>query len=616
MKQLILSMIFVLSVIVSYSQTLNKTYPRYDEVVEKFFSNYQLPNTANYSQVKLQKKNSGWFIAISEYIDGEYVITQSEHFWNRKTNSYNKLKFKEQTNTMEANRLIKHYENDWSKRLYDICPYYGYVGWEADVFTEFGNKNDLSDTSLYAVGRAYSEYASNLLHNNFGYSNPEQRFNLSKTKNNLTDEQLKTYRKYRHKAIEKFNELYKRNPQFKILIGRIGVKTWNEHVTSYLDLLTFQNRKEALKELPKGLYNELYISMAKNFLTNCKPDAILFTIGDNDTYPLLYVQEIMNFRTDVTVVNISLFQTIPYINCLIEGRGVGEGLPVSFTSEQIKNKKRDIVYLKQDDDEYVSINKIVDYLKNDLNVEKYRKQELYTLKTKKWQFRKENDTLKWRCNKNYLTRADILLLDVIATNKWERPICFTTSFRSTNLLGMQNYLKYDGMVLSLTSHKKDIQNDYNIGYINSEELYDFVMKKADWSGIDDLSVHEIWMHSSYRIMFTRLAQEFIKKLEFNKAHKVLDKCIELIPNEKIPYDYYTSEIIKAYYEIGDFKKANQLVKRLLENIKDKSIHHGEKPKERHTLLEKALLDLLKNMAEKYEQSEILNLIISELIEYE
>jgi hypothetical protein len=89
-------------------------------------------------------------------------------------------------------------------------------------------------------------------------------------------------------------------------------------MTAFLDLRTLQNEEEAQKEITGPLYNDFFLDMARNYLSSCDSNAILFTNGDNDTYPLLYLQAAEGYRQDVMVINRSLLNVNNYINRLRE----------------------------------------------------------------------------------------------------------------------------------------------------------------------------------------------------------------------------------------------------------------------------------------------------------
>ena len=188
---------------------------------------------------------------------------------------------------------------------------------------------------MYALARCYNNYSFNLLNNNTGTLIKEQ-FDLANTKNCLSEEQLKKYRYYAHKSIEKFNEVHEINPNFETILGSIHTKWSSEHMSAWLNLRVYQNEEEATKEIRDDLYDPLIIDVAKNYLMSCEKDAILFTNGNNDTYPLHYVQEQLGFRKDVLIVNMSLLGVTRHINSYKDK--VNEAIPIPSSRDYPHNE--------------------------------------------------------------------------------------------------------------------------------------------------------------------------------------------------------------------------------------------------------------------------------------
>ena len=108
--------------------------------------------------------------------------------------------------------------------------------------------------------------------------------------------------------------MYEINPNFETIVGSIHTKWSNEHMSAFLNLRVYQNEEVAKQELRDDLYDSFIIDVAKNYLMSCEKDAILFTNGDNDTYPLHYVQEQLGFRKDVLIINCTLLGSTRHIN--------------------------------------------------------------------------------------------------------------------------------------------------------------------------------------------------------------------------------------------------------------------------------------------------------------
>jgi hypothetical protein len=598
-KKLPLILVWLLISWTANGQMDDLGYPTYDVVVRKFFNEYSrryIPLTA---KINFEKRPTGWHITVIDHLVGSEII-KDEMFWNKEKKKFQKIDFAETKGEYQGE--IDEYQKDWSIRYYSICPYFGYPHWDWDVIQEFKDVNNLPDSTLYALGRAYSSYASNLL-NISGLAKGKHQFNLPQGKNCMTSEQLEKYRYYRHLAIEKFKQLTALNPKYETIVGAIGIKTSNEYVTSFLDLRICQNEQEANKEIIDGLYSDFYISAAKNYLNSCDKNAILFTHGDFDTYSLLYVQSKYGFRTDVLVVNVSLLQTDRYINSLREQILNAPGLPISLTPEEISENKRSVILIKRRNKNPIMLADLISYVKDDKNKENYGSTDYHCLSSNKFRLNQNENLIEWEVDKQYFLRSQLIILDLLATSKWERPIYFTTTCSPEAYVGLNDYLKLEGLVYRLTSTKKDITDD-ELGSVNSSIMYSNLMTKFDFSGFK-INSNKNLFSIVYRIPFCRLAETLLNENKADSAKLVLDKCIEIMPNETIYYDLYTIPLIENYYKLQEFEKANKIAKILAYNL-NKNINNYNNATQTDERL--SAIKKLKEIATKYNQGKILKLL--------
>ncbi len=322
---------------------------------------------------------------------------------------------------------------------------------------------------------------------------------------------------------------------------------------------------------------------AKNYLKSCDPNAILFTMGDNDTFPLWYVQEVEGFRTDVRIVNLSLLNTDWYIDQMKRDAYDGKAVPFSLEKDQYRQGTRDVAVfidkgvsnkaLKLED-----FNKWIhsDQSKTKINIGK--DYDFFYTKNIKVPVNKQNvlknklvhekdhnlilDTLSITLNTNQLEKKDIMILDLIESNNWERPIYFAITIGSSgrSFLYLDKYFQLDGMAYKLVPIEAPREEE--IGRVNSDVLYPILMEDYKWGNINgDIYLDEtnIRMTMNFRNNFSRLAQQLIIEEKFSKAKKVLDKCMSLMPGNKVPLNYFVHPIAESYYNINDTDSANKLV---------------------------------------------------------
>lgn len=568
MKKTIFLLFFSCFLWVSGQESIGN-YLSYDEVVTKFFDTYSVMDLSPTSQISFQKRPKGWFVVVIDYSAGKKVL-KDECFWDREKRSIQNLSFEKTMFEGENLEQMSAYRAAYDRQHYSQIPYYGYPGWDWDVIQELKDKSNLSDTTLYALGRAYSSYASNLLNNNSGLADESKQFKLSKGKNCLSVEQLKEYRLYRHLAIQKFKKLSEINPRFETIVGPIWIKASNEHMTSFLDLRMHQNEKEALAELADNLYTPFYISLAKNYLNSCAPNAILFTNGDNDTYPLLYVQAKYGFRTDVLVVNMSLLQTERYINSLREPTIKAPALPLTLTMDDVADHKKEVIYILKDEENNLAIDvsDLVLQIKSGKLSKSTENGTIYYSPSNRFIFNVDNLKMDWYVNKSYFFLNHLVFLDIMSSSNLKRPLYFAISMDSEHFFGLNDYLQLEGLAYRLTPNKLNVNND-NIGYVNSSILYKNLLSGFDWTGIEKSSQKDYQMCSLLRSSFVQLSSVLISENKLDSAKKVLDKCLQVLPDERVKFDFYQMGLIaEDYYKIKQFEIGNMIFKKILFNIKN------------------------------------------------
>lgn len=338
------------------------------------------------------------------------------------------------------------------------------------------------------------------------------------------------------------------------------------------------------------------IAMAKNYLNSCEPNAILFTIGDNDTFPLWYAQEIEKIRTDIKIVNTSLFMTDWYIDQMKSKTYESDGLPISFTHNQYVGDKLDYVIYNPLTESRLDLKTFLNFIKsNDERtiVEMQNGQKLHFYPTDKIRIPiDKNNIIKNKVvNQKYfdsivpfididikgkaLYKNRIMMLDLIANNNWERPIYFTGgSFGDEDYLWMKDFLQLDGLVYKLVPVKTPLnkeKSDIDMGMIDSEKMYNIVLK-WDWGNGDSEKIyHDIETRKnsiSYRTNMSRLVNQLILEGKKEKASKIIDLAMSKMPLEY--YGYYTmvEPFIANYYDVNKKEEARKILNKLTTKYKE------------------------------------------------
>jgi hypothetical protein len=338
------------------------------------------------------------------------------------------------------------------------------------------------------------------------------------------------------------------------------------------------------------------LAMAKAYLSSCEPNAILFTIGDNDTFPLWYAQEVENYRTDVRIVNTSLFMTDWYIDQMKAKAYESEGMPISFTHDQYVGDKLDYsVHISKTDKRW-DIKDFIKFIGTDDErtlIEMNNGQKIHFYPTNKIRIpvnknaviaskvvsEKYNDSIVPYIDVDIkgqaLYKNRLMMLDIVANNDWKRPIYFTGgSFGDDDYMWMKNYLQLDGMVYKLVPVKTPIPKDgspLDMGQIDTEKMY-AIVTKWDWGNSESPHIYhdpETRKNSiSYRTNLARLMEQLINEGKSEKAKKIIDLAMQKMPLQY--YGYYTmlEPFAGGYYEVKEKQKARALLTQLMQKYQE------------------------------------------------
>ncbi len=338
------------------------------------------------------------------------------------------------------------------------------------------------------------------------------------------------------------------------------------------------------------------VAMAKAYLSSCDKDAILFTIGDNDTFPLWYAQEIEHFRTDVKIVNTSLFMTDWYIDQMKAKAYESDPLPISFTHDDYVGDKLDYVAHIQKIDTRWNISDFINFIKNPKStVGLQNGQTIHFYPTNKIRVPVDknaiikNKVVNSRYNDSIVPYLDIdikgsalyknrlMMLDILANNNWKRPIYFSGgAFDDEDYLWLKDYLQLDGMVYKLVPIKNVPSKDggpMDMGQIDADKMYDIVMK-WDWGNSESDKIYhdpETRRNSiTYRTNLSRLMDQLIAEGKIDKAKNVINLAMTKLPLDKFGYYSLVEPFANGYYKVGETAKAqdllNKLVKKYNENL--------------------------------------------------
>ena len=373
-------------------------------------------------------------------------------------------------------------------------------------------------------------------------------------------------------------------------------------------------------------------STAKSYLDSCQEDAgaILFTIGDNDTFPLWYVQEIEKYRTDVRIINTSLFATDWYIDQMKRQAYESAPIPSQLTHDKYRYGNRDAVYYQgltenrwtiKDFMNWIGSDKpqtkfksllerqgadlsaysesnldIVYYPTNKIRIPVNKKNVLESGLVKEKDSALILDYIDIDLPQSALPKNRILMLDIIANNDWKRPIYFSGgSFDNAEYIWMKKYLQMDGLVYKLVPIKTENRSSFEMGRIDTELCYDIV-KKWQWgnSGSSDI-YHDPQTRSqglSFRGNLARLMEELIKEEKLDKAKDVIEIAMTNLPIEHYGFYAFVEPFMDGYYKVGETEKARMVFEKLKKVYQERLEYYSGVPRdEQYQNLEDIIGDL-------------------------
>ncbi len=362
-------------------------------------------------------------------------------------------------------------------------------------------------------------------------------------------------------------------------------------------------------------------SSAKAYLDSCQKDAgaILFTIGDNDTFPLWYVQEIEGYRTDVRIVCTSLFETDWYIDQMKQKAYESDPIPSQIAHDKYRWGSRDVLYYQNVDplfNKEISKNRwmiqdfinwidsdkpqtklrhiikqngdIEAYSENSLNIVYYPTHKIRIPINKKNVLAsglvKEKDAdlivdyIDIDLPQSAITKKNMMMLDIVANNDWKRPLYFSGgSFDNAEFIWMKDYLQLDGMSYKLVPIKTERSNGFEMGRIDTDLMYD-VVTNWDWGNSGGEGVYHDPQTRiqglSYRGNLARLVEKLLEENKTEKAKEIITMAMTHMPVEQFGYYTFVEPFVDGYYKVGETGKAHELFGKLKKIYQDRLTYYS------------------------------------------
>ena len=300
-----------------------------------------------------------------------------------------------------------------------------------------------------------------------------------------------------------------------------------------------------------------------NYLKSCEQDAIIFCNGDNDTFPLWYNIEVEEERNDVRACNLSYLQTDWYIDQMKRPYYNSPGLPISWDYADYMPGKNEIAWVENRLNAPLEVKKAYQFLhSNDPRTK--RDGEGYIPSDQLYVFSPDSQKIIFKKARRF-TRSEMMVMEMLSTNEWKRPMYFAVTIGSDYHLGLDPYLELTGMAYRITPERSKDGKPR----VNTEVMYDNMLHKFKYGNMNvpDIYIDENTMRMcrTHRMMFCQLAEALYYEGKHDKAMEVLDFAEEVLPGYNVTYDYTSGTMAALYYAMDEIEKGNAIMSALADN---------------------------------------------------
>jgi hypothetical protein len=530
--------------------------PDYYQVLHRFFSTYtfDLNNDVN---LGFAKKKDGWHVCTANRDQPDSALTD-QLFWPAASMTWQGLKGfdkgKAYGAAQKVSEYLRHPATVYNSYGFERCRYYGYSEWDIDMIREFDKLPPAHDTLMEGLARAHSTYAGRFLWYQYG-GQPVSDDTLQRPLGRLempSNERVKAMSAHFDKAIGYYKKIAVRNAGYVTMLGRIRTKWFNETFHAWMQLQMCNREQEAQRYLDRCVLAYDDSITAANMLHSLEQNAILFTYGDNDTYPLMYLQHKRKIRPDVAVVNTGLLGLPAYIAWLNRRKVVAFTTPASAYGEKLMEVA--LYNTNEPSDTAKPLNRFLssrnDWPKleysNGMFYQLYNTKQVYMLVDKKRMEQQYgaveiDDTISLEMG-NHLTMSDFLFLDIIQENVYKRPIYFATD--EPAFFGGA-YMISEGIVYKLAPYRAT-KNGSRMASLEAYLTNIYKPPFRDYRGPSSEYDHYVNYHCK---LYGQLIEHYLETKNPSKLNNLIKQCFAAF-GKRTPYVYYAAPMMSLLYESG------------------------------------------------------------------
>ena len=306
-----------------------------------------------------------------------------------------------------------------------------------------------------------------------------------------------------------------------------------------------------------------------NYLKSCEAEGIIFSNGDNDTFPLWYNQEVEEVGQDLRVCNLSYLQTDWYIAQMKRPYYSSPALPISWEYKDYMPGQNEVVWVDNRLNAPLEVGKAFEFLRSD-DPRTKKDGENYIPSNKLYVEGKDGEQIFFKEARRY-TRSEMMIMEMLAQNAkngWKRPMYFAVTVGNDYYLGLNPYFELTGLAYRITPERSRDGRER----VNTEVMYDNMMHKFAYGNMNMPGIYIdenlMRMCRTHRMMFMQLAEALYYEGKRDKVREVLDYSEEMLPGYNIPYDYTSASMASLYYSLGtdeDKAKANDIMTKVADN---------------------------------------------------